>query len=107
MTDPNTPAAPPLGGFGTLPTLPGLSLLNGLFDFPSPGFGNAGSVLASGQLGAMGAASGPVAYGPTAAAGIPPLAPPTAAAVAPLGGLAGGGAPGLSLCPTGPVTRTG
>lgn len=100
MTDPNTPATPPLGGFGTLPMLPGLSLLNGLFDFPSPGFGNAGSVLASGQLGAMGHAPGPVAYGPTAAAGIPPVAPPMPLA----GGLAGAAA-GLAPSPSGAGSR--
>jgi len=105
MTESNTPATPPLGGFGTLPTLPGLSLLNGLFDFPSPGFGNAGSVLASGQLGGMGHSPGPVAYGPTAAAGVLPAAPAIAPPIAPLGDLVGA-AGGLSPCLTGPATRT-
>lgn len=100
MTDPNAPATPPLGGFGTLPMLPGLSLLNGLFDFPSPGFGNAGSVLASGQLG-LGSTPGPVAYGPTAAAGIPPVAAPM-----PLAGNLAGAAAGLAPSPSGAALRT-
>lgn len=70
MTDNNPPGTPPLGGFGTLPALPGLSLLNGLFEFVSPGFTTPSSTIASGQLGPLGLGQGPVAYGPLAASGL-------------------------------------